>query len=102
MLTGMTVIDGPGVIWTQCFRGLSDGSRPMVTVRGDGVSIRNSRTLAWISSGRYWTEQSHSGRQEVIDRTKVVIINNVNSGSNDAGTVPETLFEGLYRMATAT
>ena len=38
-------------------------------------------------------------RQEVIDRTKVVVINNVNSGSVDTiYSSPDTLFEGLYRM----
>jgi hypothetical protein len=38
-------------------------------------------------------------RQEVINRTKVVIINDVSSGDNNAiYSSPETLFEGLYRM----
>jgi hypothetical protein len=38
-------------------------------------------------------------RQEVIDRTKVVLINDVTSGSDDDKySSPETLFEGLYRM----
>ena len=38
-------------------------------------------------------------RKEVIERTKVVIIQDVNSGSNDDkySTYP-SLFEGLYRM----
>ena len=38
-------------------------------------------------------------RQEVIDRTKVVVINNVNTGSADTiYSSPDTLFDGLYRM----
>src|SRR5690606_33007198 len=37
--------------------------------------------------------------REVIDRTKVVVINDINSGNaNTIYSSPETLFEGLYRM----
>ncbi len=100
MLTGETVIDGPELIWTQCFRGLSDGSA------GDGYTQRRWDTYPQFDNVSIdLFRKILDGtvriptRQEVIDRTKVVIINDVNSGSaDDIYSTPETLFEGLYRM----
>jgi hypothetical protein len=100
MLTGQTVIDAPELIWQQCFREISSGSTSNgYTMRRwdtfpqfDNVSIDLFRK---ILDG---TVRIPS-RQEVIDRTKVVIINDVNSdGDDDKYSSPETLFEGLYRM----
>jgi hypothetical protein len=100
MLTGQTIVDGPELIWQQCFRELSSGSTSNgYTMRRwetfpqfDNVSVDLFRKIL-DGTVRIPT------RQEVIDRTKVVIINNVNSGSDDDRySSPETLFEGLYRM----
>ena len=100
MLTGQTVIDAPELIWTQCFREINAGSTSNgYTMRRwdtfpqfDNVSVDLFRKIldgtARIPS-----------RQEVIDRTKVVIINDINSGSHSTiYSSPETLYEGLYRM----
>lgn len=100
MLTGETVIDGPEIIWLHCFRELS----PATTTGGyterrwntypqfDNFSVDLFRK---VLDGTIRIPS----RQEVINRTKVAVINNQNSGTNDeVNSTPETLFEGLYRM----
>ena len=100
MLTGQTVIDAPELIWTQCFREISEGPA------GDGYTMRQWETFPQFDNVSVdlfrkildGTVRIPS-RQEVIDRTKVVIINNANSGNDDMKySSPETLFQGLYRM----
>ncbi len=100
MLTGMTVIDGPELIWTQCFNEIGAGSttdgysmrRWDIYSQFDNVSVDLFRK---ILDG---TVRIPS-RQEVIERTKVVILNDVDYGSSDQiYSSPETLFQGLYRM----
>ncbi len=100
MLYGSTVIDAPELIWTQCFRELSRNS----TTEGytqrrwgtfpqfDNFSIDLFRKVL-DGTIRIPT------REEVIDRTKVVIVNDVNTGSNDdIYSTPETIFEGHISM----
>lgn len=100
MLTGMTVVDAPELIWTQCFRETWAGST------SNGYTMRRWETFPQFDNVSVdlfrkvldGTVRIPS-RREVIDRTKVVIINNINSGTSDAMySSPETLFEGLYRM----
>ena len=100
MLTGETVIDGPELIWQQCTKEIS------TTQTSDGYTMRR-----W----EYYPQYKNItldifrkildgtirilNRQEVIDRTKLVIVNDVSSGSDqDKYSSPQTLFEGLYRM----
>lgn len=100
MLTGQTIIDGPELIWTQCFR---ETNRVPTT---NGYTSRNWDTFSQfdnISVDLFrkiidGTVRIPS-RSEVIDRTKVVVVNDVTSGTSDEiYSSPETLFEGLYRM----
>ena len=100
MLTGQTVIDGPELIWRYCFREIDAGPA------SDGYTMRRWETFPQfdnVSVDLFRKVLDGTvripDRQEVIDRTKVVIINDVNSGSIDnIFSSPETLFEGLYRM----
>jgi Glycosyl hydrolase family 98/Glycosyl hydrolase family 98 C-terminal domain/Carbohydrate binding module (family 6) len=100
MLTGQTVIDGPELIWQQCFR---ETSRVALA---DGFTRRNWATFPQfdnVSVDMFRKVLDGTvripSRQEVIDRTKFVILNDVNSGSADTiYSSPDTLFEGLYRM----
>jgi len=100
MLTGQTVIDGPELIWTQCFKETS------ATVTADGFSRRNWQTYSQFDNVSIdLFRKILDGtvriptRKEVIDRTKVVIINDVNSNDiNETFSSPQTLTEGLYRM----
>ncbi len=100
MLTGQTVIDGPELIWQQCFREISAGATT------DGYTMRRWGTFPQfdnVSVDLFRKVLDGTvripARREVIDRTKVVAINNVNSGSADAQySSLEMLFEGLYGM----
>lgn len=100
MLTGQTVIDGPELIWTQCFR---ETNRINST---NGYSSRNWETFPQFDNVSVdLFRKIIDGtvriptRSEVINRTKVAIINDVSSGTPDQMySSPETLFEGLYRM----
>ena len=100
MLTGQTVIDGPELIWTQCFKETS------TTVTFDGFTKRNWQRYAQFDNVSIdifrkildGTARIPS-RKEVIDRTKVVVINDVNNTDvNTTYSSPQNLFEGLYRM----
>lgn len=100
MLTGQTVIDGPELIWTQCFR---ETARKATT---DGYMMRDWETFPqFLNVTVDIFRKVLDGtvriptRQEVIDRTKYVVVNDVNnSNMNDTYSSPQTLFEGLYRM----
>lgn len=99
-LNGMTVIDGPELVWSDDFKELpaSRGS--------DGYTKRQ-----WAMHDQFQNDMIDlfrkvldgtiriPSRKEVIDRTKVVIVHDVNTGNNDDKySTPATLFEGLYRM----
>lgn len=100
MLTGQTVLDGPELIWTQCFQ---ETSR---TTNTDGYTMRNWKTYPQFDNVSVDIFRKILDgtvriptRQEVINRTKYVIINDVNSGAaDDIYSSPKTMFEGLYRM----
>ena len=103
MLTGETMMDGPELTWTECSEETS------TTTDTDGYTHRN-----W-----HWFPQFENinldlfrkvldgtiripSRQEVIGRTKICIVNDINSNlSNEAERnsyiTPATLFDGLYR-----
>ena len=100
MLTGETVIDAPELIWQECFQGLGDAATD------SGYTMRRWKTFAQFDNVNVdifrkildGTVRIPS-RQEVINRTKYVIIQDVSSGGNDAiYSSPDTLFQGLYRM----
>lgn len=100
MLTGQTVIDGPELIWTQCFR---ETNR---IASSNGYTSRNWETFPQFENVNVdLFRKILDGtvripkRREVIDRTKLVVINNVNSGTDDDKySSPTTLFNGLYTM----
>lgn len=100
MLTGETVIDGPELIWQQDIRNLSTGTT------SDGYTTR--RWELFQQYQKFVLDMFRKildgtiripTRQEVISRTKVVVLNDVTSGNNDnLYSSPDTLFQGLYRM----
>ena len=99
-MNGMTVIDGPELVWADDFKELwpstdSEGYK----VRGwDMYDQFQNDMLDMFRKVLDGTIRIPS-RKEAIDRTKVAVIQDVNSGNNDAkySSYP-TLFEGLYRM----
>lgn len=97
---GATVIDGPELIWTDDFMETngftdSDGYRNRQWKMFDQFQNDMIDMFRKIIDGTIRIPT----REEVIERTKVAVIQDVNSGSNDNkySTYP-TLFEGLYRM----
>lgn len=99
MLTGQTVIDGPELIWQQCFRETNT-----VNV-GNGYQSRNWECFPQfvninMDMFRKIIDKTIRipSRKEVIDRTKVVILQDVYSGDDNAKySGPKNLHEGLYR-----
>lgn len=102
MLTGQTVYDGPELIWQQDFQEVRESSA------GGGFQKRNWECFPQfvnISMDIYRKIIDGTiripSRKEVIDRTKFVLINNINPTSSafDPGyCAPANLYEGLYRM----
>lgn len=100
MLTGETVIDGPETIPVQ----QSTEVTPVTTT--DGYTSRE-----WQFFPQFYNVTADvfrkvldgtvriPSRQEVIDRSKIAIVHDINSGSDDnVYSTPQTLFDGLYRM----
>ena len=100
MLTGQTVMDGPELIMNQASREIS------TAITTDGYTRRRWEFYPQLYNVNLdFFRKILDGtvriptRREVIDRTKLVLINDVNSGSNqDQYSTPQTLFEGVYRM----
>lgn len=100
MLTGETVTDGPELIWQQDTRetgriGTSDGySRRAWDFYPQFVNINIDEFRKFIDGTvRILT------RSEVIDRTKICVVNDLNNGNKeDDYTTPKTMFHGLYRQ----
>ena len=98
-MNGMTVIDGPELVWADCVKSLWDGTD------SEGYKYRqwdfyDQCKNVNVDIMRKFIDGSLRipDRKEVIDRTKVVVIQDVNSGSNDDKYCSyKTLFEGLYR-----
>jgi hypothetical protein len=98
--TGETVFDGPELIWLDTIRGLSNGTT------SDGYTTRRWELFPHFKNIHMDIYRKILDgtlrildRKEVIDRTKVVIVNDLNSGDDRARySTPETLFSGLYLM----
>lgn len=98
MLTGQTIIDGPELIWQQCFKETSAVSA------GNGYQTRNWECFPqFVNINIDMFRKIIDGtiripsRKEVIDRTKLVILQDVYSGDDNAQySAPENLYEGLY------
>lgn len=99
MLTGETVLDGPETIPVQTSHEIGTATT------ADGYTKRQwefypqfyNVTLDVLRKIIDGTVRIPT-RKEVIDRTKVVIVNDMTSGSDfDMYSSPQTLFEGLYK-----
>lgn len=101
VLNGATIIDGPELIWADDFGETWGGVKD-----SEGYSCRD-----WFVRDQYFNSTLDffrkiidgtvdiPTRQEVIDRTKVVVIQDVSSGNDhDKYSTYPSLFEGLYRM----
>ena len=98
MLTGETVIDGPELIWRHVSRELS------TTITPDGYTRRNWGLFPhFVNTNLDGFRKILDGtvriptRDEVIDRTKICIQNDLSTGGFEDYLTPATLFDGLYR-----
>lgn len=100
---GATIIDGPELVWADDFGETWGGKKDSEGYTCRDWFIRDqyaNPTLDFFRKVIDGTVRIPT-RQEVIDRTKVVVIQDVNSGSDhDKYSTYPTLFEGLYRMST--
>lgn len=103
MLTGETVMDGPELIWKQCFKegsavGTSDGYKSRSWQCYDQFNNISLDIYRKILDGTIRIMD----RKEVIDRTKLVIVNDIiptGAVMFDPGyAAPATLYRGLYLM----
>jgi hypothetical protein len=100
LLNGATVIDGPEIIWTECFKSMGTST----TV--DGFTRRNWTTFQHFDNIQVdMFRKILDGtiripeKREVINRTGYVVVNDVASGTdNEVYCSPQTLFDGLYAM----
>lgn len=98
MLNGMTVIDGPETIPVEISREVGE------TTTSDGYTRRN---WAWFPHfTNIFMDEFRKildgtvripTKKEVIDRTKIVIRNDINNGTFDSYLTHEEMFDGLYR-----
>lgn len=102
-LNGACVWDGPELIWTECFRGISNSTTSAGYTRRNWGTYPNFDNI-WVDMFRKVLDGTiHiASREEVVARTKYVMINDV-SASNDntslkihAYAAPIDLYHGLY------
>ena len=98
MLTGQTVIDGPETITGEV------SVETKKTVTPDGYTRRNWGWLPHfvninIDEFRKILDGTVRilSREEVVDRTKICLQNDLSRGTFDDYLTPATLFDGLYR-----
>ena len=98
-VNGGAVWDGPELIWTEDFQNLNNS-----TV--NGYTRRNWGTFsgfdnAWIDMFRKIIDGTMyiPTREEVVEKTKIIIINNMTSGSDeDKYAAWGSLYDGLYKQ----
>lgn len=98
-VNGGAVWDGPELIWTEDFKNLDN-----TTV--NGYTRRNWGTFpgfdnAWIDMFRKIIDGTLyiPSREEVVEKTKIIVINNVSSGSDEEKYAAwGDLYDGLYKQ----
>ena len=96
---GGAVWDGPELIWTEDFQNLSNSNVYGYTRRNWGTfpGFRN----AWLDMWRKVIDGTLyiPSREEVVERTQIIVINNVTSGNEeDKYAAWGDLYDGLYKQ----
>ena len=99
-VNGGAVWDGPELIWTEDFQNLSNTTVNGYTRRNWGTfpGFRN----AWIDMFRKMIDGTLyiPTREEVVGRTKIVVINDVTSGNDEQKYAAwGDLYDGLYKQS---
>ncbi len=98
-VNGGAVWDGPELIWTEDFQNLSDSQVDGYTRRNWGI-FPNFRGI-WLDMFRKIIEGGIyiPTREEVVNKTKIVVINNKSDGSDeDKYAAWGSLYDGLYKQ----
>lgn len=98
-VNGGAVWDGPELIWTEDFQNLSNSTVDGYTRRNWGT-FNNFKGI-WLNMFRRIINGAMyiPSREEVISKTKIVVINDKNSGSDeDKYATWSTLYDGLYKQ----
>lgn len=98
-VNGGAVWDGPELIWTEDFQNLSNSNV-------NGYNRRNWGTFsgfdnAWIDMFRKVIDGTMyiPTRQEVVEKTKIIVINNITSGNDEQKYAAwGDLYDGLYKQ----
>lgn len=98
-VNGGAVWDGPELIWTEDFQNLSNSTVDGYTRRNWGTfpGFRN----AWIDMFRKIIDGTMyiPTREEVVGKTKIVIVNDINSGTDEQKYASiGDLYDGLYKV----
>ena len=98
-VNGGAVWDGPELIWTEDFQNLSNSTVNGYTRRNWGTfpGFRN----AWLDMFRKIVDGKLyiPSREEVVKKTKIVVINNVSSGNDEQKYAAwGDLYDGLYKQ----
>ncbi len=98
-VNGGAVWDGPELIWTEDFKNLNDTQVDGYTRRNWGI-YSNFQAI-WLDMWRKIIDGTMyiPTREEVVNKTKIVVINNVTSGSDeDKYATWGDLYDGLYKQ----
>lgn len=98
-VNGGAVWDGPELIWTEDFQNLSNSTVNGYTRRNWGTfpGFRN----AWLDMFQKIIDGALyiPSREEVVDRTKIVVINDISSGNDEQKYAAwGDLYDGLYKQ----
>ncbi len=98
-MNGGAVWDGPELIWTEDFQGQSNSTVSGYTRRNWGT-FSNFRGI-WLDMFKKIIDGTMyiPSREEVLEKTKLVIINDVNSGNDEEKYAAwGNLYDGLYKQ----
>ena len=98
-VNGGAVWDGPELIWTEDFQNLSNTTVDGYTRRNWGTF--NSFQGGWIDMFRKIIDGTMyiPTRNEVVEKTKIVIVNDLNSGNDEEKYAAwGDLYDGLYKQ----
>ncbi len=98
-VNGGAVWDGPELIWTEDFQNLANSTVEGYTRRNWGTF--NSFKGGWIDMFRKVIDGTMyiPSRKEVVENTKIVVVNDVNSGNDEQKYAAwGNLYDGLYKQ----
>ena len=102
LLTGLTIMDGPELTWTECTQELSSKTVDGYTTRQWGMFPQFENISLDIFRKVIDGSFRIPSKTEVLKRTKVCVVNDITNNldsedERDSYVTPERLFDNLYR-----